>query len=208
MNLPIIILGAGGHAKVLIAALLAKSTNILGLTDPSGSIDTLLGIPIIGNDDAVLKYSPDKVRLVNGMGSINITTKRRELYETFKRSGYSFAEVIHPSAIVAQDVELSEGVQVMAGAIVQPGSKIGENSLVNTKAAIDHDCLIGSHVHIAPGVTLSGCVQVGDGVHMGVGTVVIQGIRIGKKCLIGAGSVVINDILDEQKVFGVPAKTR
>ena len=94
----------------------------------------------------------------------------------------------------------------MAGVVIQPGSRIGKNSIVNTKASVDHDCIIGDHVHISPGVTLSGGVTVGSTVHIGSGATIIQGMRIGDNCLVAAGAVVISPLLDSVTVAGVPAK--
>ncbi|HEX3032888.1 MAG TPA: NeuD/PglB/VioB family sugar acetyltransferase, partial [Bacillota bacterium] len=131
---------------------------------------------------------------------------RSKLFDKFKADGYSFASVIHPSAIIGYDVELGEGVQILAGAIIQPGSRVGANTIINTKASLDHDCIIGAQVHVAPGVTMSGNVRIADGVHIGTGAVLIQGISVGRNSLVGAGAVVIRDVTAESTVVGVPAK--
>ena len=163
-------------------------------------------LPIIGDDSAISAYSNDAVELVNGLGSVGDTALRASIYYKFKKLGYGFRQVIHPVAIIASDCILGEGVQVMAGAVVNTGTKIAENSIINTGAVVDHDCVIGSHVHIAPGATLSGGVQLGDGSHIGTGATVIQGISIGRNALVGAGAVVLKDVPPGAKVVGVPAK--
>lgn len=208
MAWPVIVLGAGGHAKVLIDILKLKAIDIIGITirNKQDMDDYFCGIKLLGTDDEVLHYPPEKVLLVNGIGSILSTLNRKELFIHLKNKGYHFETVIHPSAIISSDVILSEGVQIMAGAILQPGTVIGSNTIINTKASIDHDCHIGEHVHIAPGVTISGGVQVDNGVHIGTGAAIIQGIRIGTNSLIGAGAVVINNITDHVTALGVPAK--
>ena len=99
-----------------------------------------------------------------------------------------------------------EGVQLMAGAVIQPNVSIGENTLINTSASIDHDCQIGAHVHIAPGTVLSGNVCVQDETHIGTSATVIQNIKIGTKCTIGAGSVVVKNISDRTLAIGTPAR--
>ncbi|MHB1126568.1 MAG: acetyltransferase [Bacillota bacterium] len=208
MNLPVIILGAGGHAKVLIDALRKQSIPILGITEKhkKAQNEHIKDIEILGDDEVIFKYSPKNIRLVNGLGSVKTTLNRQLIFEYFKRKGYVFTSVIHPNSIIASDVLLLEGVQIMAGAIIQSGAKIGMNTILNTRASIDHDCIIGDHVHLAPGVVLSGGVTVGYGTHIGVGATVIQGITIGTNALISAGSLVIKDVMDESKVMGVPAK--
>lgn len=208
MSLPVIILGAGGHSKVLIEALLVSSVVITGIVDPNQMLvgAKILGIPVLGGDNVVDKVPPSQVQLVNGLGSVGLPIIRQQLYNRFKGLGYNFATVVHPSAVVATDVVLGEGTQVMAGAVIQPGCRIGINSIINTCASVDHDCIIGDHVHISPGVTLSGGVAVGACSHIGTGATVIQGISIGSGCLVAAGAVVTKDITDGAKVRGVPAR--
>jgi sugar O-acyltransferase (sialic acid O-acetyltransferase NeuD family) len=210
MNLPVIILGAGGHAKVLIDALKLRSVEIAGIVDPDQEKHgtSILGIPVIGDDDIVLKKAPGTIMLVNGIGSVKQPKLRKQLFDSFKSKGFTFASVLHPSAVVAPDVVLGEGCQVMACAVIQPGSRIGINVIVNTKASVDHDCIISDHVHISPGVTLSGGVTIGRMAHIGAGATVVQGMNIGDNCLVGAGAVVIEDVPAETQVFGVPAKNR
>lgn len=208
MSLPVIILGGGGHAKVLIEALRASSVAILGITDPDPAKvnAVIMSIAVLGDDAALTRHDPGQVRLVNGLGSVNVPRARTALFERCKNQGYSFAAVVHPAAVVASDALLGEGAQVMAGAVIQPGCRIGRNTIINTHATVDHDCLIGDHVHLAPGVILSGGVRVGDRVHVGTGTSILQGVQIGPDSLIGAGSLVLEDIAAGAKVVGRPAR--
>lgn len=208
MSDPIIILGAGGHAKVLIDALRLLSVEILGLTDadPGKRSQLLLDVPVIGSDEEIMKSPGGTIFLVNGVGSVCVNPRRRQLFEHFKSKGYRFACVVHPTAIIAIDVILSEGVQIMAGAVVQTGCHIGINAVINTGCIVDHDCHIGDHAHISPGATLSGGVRVGENAHVGTGATVIQGIQIGRNSLVAAGAVVIRDVPDGATVAGVPAK--
>lgn len=210
MNLPVLIVGGGGHAKVLVEALHLRSVTILGITDidPARFGTDVLGVRVIGNDDAAEAYTPESLRLVNGIGSVRMPEARAAMFEKFKRRGFTFTTVIHPSAVIAADVALGEGVQVMAGAVIQTGSRIGMNSIINTNASVDHDCIIGDHVHLSPGVTVSGGVRIDDVVHIGAGATVIQGVKIGKNSMVGAGSVVVHDVPDGAEFFGVPARKR
>jgi len=210
MKLPVIVVGAGGHAKVLIDALKLCSCEVIGIVDadPHKKGVHILGIPVIGNDEIVFSHNPDSVLLANGLGSVAKMSLRQRTFERFQLQGYHFTSVIHPSAVIASDVELAEGVQIMAGAVIQAGCKINANSIVNTRASVDHDCHIGAHVHIAPGVTLSGGVSVGDASHIGTGATVIQGVTIGKECLVAAGSVLLHDISEGITVMGVPARSK
>lgn len=208
MSLPVIVLGAGGHAKVLINALQLCSVQVLGITDPDSALvgQAVLGVPIIGTDDELQNYSAGEVLLVNGLGSVGLPLARRRLFDEYRKLGFAFATVIHPAAVVGADVEIGEGSQVMAGAVLQPGVCIGKNVIINTRASVDHDCQIGHHTHIAPGTTLSGDVHVGVGSHVGTGVSIVQGVRIGDGSLIGAGSVVLKDLPSGVKAYGCPAK--
>lgn len=206
MTQPVIVLGAGGHAGVLLACLELQGLKVIGLTDINPAAQEIRGVPVIGTDEAVLRYHPDRIRLVNGLGSTSLPLVRTMLFERMKREGYHFVSVIHPSAIIAADAAWGEGTQIMAGVIIQPGCRLGDNCILNTGTALDHDCRLGHHVHLAPRVTLSGGVKIGEGVHVGTGAVVIQGIEIGDSCLIGAGSVVIDKVPANTKVMGVPAR--
>lgn len=185
-----------------------RNEPILGLVDLDASrIGTeVLGHRVIGGDDAVLCHPAESLRLANGVGSVRSTAARRGVFLRFSMRGYRFVTVVHPAAVVATNAELGEGVQLMAGAIVQPGVRIGRDAIVNTGATVDHDCRIGDHVHIAPGATLSGDVEIGEGTHVGAGATVIQGVRIGASCVVGAGALVLRNVADGATVVGVPAR--
>lgn len=207
-EMPVILVGAGGHALVLLDALALSRTAVLGLvdTDPALAGRQVLGFAILGGDEVLRGYAPGTVRLVNAIASVGSMDRHRSVYERLRGAGYSFASVLHPSAIVSQHAVTAIGVQIMAGAVVQARARIGENAIVNTGATVDHDCSIGAHVHLAPGVTLSGSVQVGDETHVGAGATVIQGVRIGARSTVAAGAVVLSNVADGTTVAGVPAR--
>lgn len=193
---------------MLTDALRLQSVELLGVTDADiGKRGQLMfDVLVIGGDEEVMKYPAETIHLVNGVGSVRVNPRRRQLFEHFKSKGYRFASVVHPSAIIATDVVLSEGAQIMAGAVIQAGCHVGMNTVINTGSVVDHDCHLGDHVHISPGATLSGGVRVGENAHVGTGATVIQGIQIGRNSLVAAGAVVIRDVPDGATVAGVPAK--
>ncbi len=205
MNKPIIILGNGGHASVLTEILLLQNREILGFTAPEKQMN-YYGLKYLGTDEMIVTYNTEEVELILGLGTVHISTVRQSIFEEMKNQGYVFATCIHPKTVISATAILEVGVQIMAGSIIQPQVKIGENTIINTGVIIEHDCVIGSHVHIAPGVTLSGNVHIDDSSHIGVGSTIRQGVTVGKSTLIGAGAVVISNIGTNKKAFGVPAK--
>jgi sugar O-acyltransferase (sialic acid O-acetyltransferase NeuD family) len=190
-----VLIGGGGHARVLLDLLRALGHPVLGFVDADPASAHLPGTPCLGRDDDLAQqWPPSRVELVNALGSTRTTRTRRAAYERFAAAGYRFPSLVHPSAVLAPDVTLASGVQVMAGAIVQTGVRVAENSILNTGVLVDHDCDVGPHAHLAPGVTLSGSVLVGPSAHVGTGATVVQGVRLGSACLVGAGSVVVRDV--------------
>ena len=204
-HLPLIVVGGGGHAKVLISTLLLLKRKVLGFVDVKPSLPSILGVSQLGDDSTVRRYAHEDVRLVNGVGSVGCTEARRSVYNRLQQANYIFESVIHPAATVAPDVELGDGVQIMAGVVVQPGTRLGSNAIINTGARIDHDCVIESHAHIAPGAILCGHVHVGGGSHIGAGACIIQNVAIGARAVVGAGAVVLRNVPDEVTVVGIPA---
>lgn len=204
----LLLIGAGGHARVLLDALMLTGARVAGLldADPGLAGGKVLGYPILGGDEVLRQREPGWCALVNAIGSTKSMARRRALYLELSAQGHRFASVLHPAATVSRHAATEQGVQIMAGAVIQACARIGVNSIVNTGATVDHDCRIGAHVHVAPGATLSGDVHVGDETHVGCGATVIQGVRIGARCTVAAGAVVLRDVPDGSTVAGVPAR--
>ncbi len=205
----IILLGGGGHARVLIDLIrVCNEYDIAGILDQQIEKGTeVSGISVLGSDDMLSELFDKGIKdACIAVGSIKDNSKRRMLYEKVKQIGFSVPALIHPKAVIARDLQISEGVQITAGSVIQTGSSIGENTIINTCAVIDHDNKVGRHVHICPGAVVSGGCIIDDGAFIGAGATVIQGIRIGKNAIVAAGSVVIKDVPDNSTVIGVPAK--
>ena len=196
-NKPVIILGAGGHAKVVADILKLSSRDVLGFITPSLKFgEEFCGKKVLGNDEVINSYSPEDIELVNGIGSLPRKKLRWQLASRMRQQGYTFASVIHPNTIIAADVDLAEGVQIMAGVVIQAGTKTGIDSIINTGAIIDHDCKIAANCHLAPGVVCSGGVTIGRNTHLGTGTIVIEYRTVGCNCVVAAGTTVFRDIPD------------
>ena len=204
----IVIIGGGGHAKVVVDAIKCSGKfDIHGIIDPNLEKGvSVLGVPVLGSDDILAEIFKREVKCAFiGIGSIGDCCVRKKIYDNLKRIGFRLPVISHPKAVIAEDVELGEGTLVVAGAIINPGAKIGKNVIINTSSSVDHDCIIGDFAHIAPGATLNGRVNVGAETHIGTGANIIQSLNIGKRCIVGAGCTLRHDFLTEGQKYITPA---
>lgn len=202
---PFIIVGGGGHARVVASTLRELGENILGFTDPNSDASLGQELEHLGSDDVLANYASSDVNLTVGIGSSHDVTRRADLFDEVKNTDFICPPVVHPNAFVASEASIGIGSHVMAGAVIQAGTALAENVIVNTNATIDHDCEIGGHTHVAPGATVSGEVSLGAQVHVGTGASLIQGVHVGARSVVGAGAVVIEDVPPDSVVVGVPA---
>lgn len=204
----IVLMGSGGHARVLAATLRLLGLTISAVAGPAGMprLKVEAGEPPFVSDEAVLQMPPPDVLLVNGVGGAASMLARKQVHDRCRAAGLEFLTVVHPAAFIADDVILEAGAQIMAGAITQTGARIGHNAIVNTRAVVEHDCRIGDHSHVATGAVLAGDVRIGHASFIGAGAVVRQGIRIGDEALVAAGAVVVRDVPSGGRVAGVPAR--
>lgn len=201
----LVILGAGGHASVVLSLLRASGIEPLGVCDPllvRNSVSVWQGLPVLGDDSYLDTCNPSDTALALGVGMTVGSDLRSRIYRHWRNKGFTFPALCHPTAWVAEDAGIDDGAQIMAGAVVQPRCIIGENTIVNTRASVDHDCVISADVHVAPGAVICGSVRVGRGAFVGAGAVLIQGIVIGNNSVIGAGATVIRDVPDEVTTLG------
>lgn len=193
------LIGASGHAKVIIEILEGKMEIVIGgLQDMNPDIRSLLGYKVF--EELPEKFNSAKDSLIISIGNNAI---RKKLAESMD---YNYTNAIHYSANISKSAEIGKGVVIIAGASINASSKIGNHTIINTNASIDHDCVLEDFVHISPNVALAGNVEIGEGTHIGIGACVIQGIKIGKWCTIGAGAVIIKDIPDGATVVGNPGR--
>lgn len=207
MNKPVIVLGGGGHARVLLAMLRRLQVEVLGVVDPGLAIGgDCLGYPVLGGDEVILGFDSGAIELVNGIGSIpRDKGARARLFNAFSDRGYRFKSVVDADAWLAEGVAIANGTQVMAGVIIQAGTIIADNCIVNSGAIIEHDCRLAEHCHVAPGATVCGGVHLGEAVHVGAGSVITQGVQVGSHSVIGAGAVLTRDVGSRRIVY--PARS-
>lgn len=209
MHKPVAIIGAGGHAAVIADLLRKTNRQCIAIVDKVGSLEVndIHNAPVLSEESFLAKYSPNDVEVALGIGSLPHQNIRQEVFERFIHNGFTFPALIHPQSVVADNICFGDGVQVLAGAIIQANSKCADNVIVNTRASVDHHCHIQAHSHIAPGSVLCGNVSVGSGAFIGAGAVITQGISLGNGSVVGAGSVVVSDVKSNTTVKGVPARS-
>ena len=191
-----VILGGGGHGQVVLSIARELNITIAGVCDPllaQSNITKWHGIKVLGDDAVLSDFSTLEFGLINGVGSSNKNRSRLKLQKYWEKKGFEFEPLVHPRAWVAPCVDLAMGVQVMAGAIVQPGCVLGEGSIINTGATVDHDCNIGAYSHVAPGTTICGNVTIGSETFVGAGAIIVNGVIIADLSFVKAGSVIKND---------------
>ncbi|MCL9775533.1 acetyltransferase [Vibrio methylphosphonaticus] len=186
---PIVMIGGGGHASVLMEILLQQGREVLAVVSPEDISQRAVfsGITHLKDDDDVLSFPNDQVRLVNGVGMMPKSGLKRKINEYFLSLGYQFETVISSSALVSPYSKIEVGAQILPMSIVQTGVKIGPYCIVNTGALIEHDCNVGAYNHIAPRATLCGEVVTEENAYIGAGATVIQGLSIGQGSVVGSG---------------------
>ncbi len=203
----IVVIGGGGHAKVLVSLLKKTTFTLVGYTD-NHDLGPLLGIAYLG-DDRILPELIDKhghCQACIGLGKIDASQFRLDLQNRFEAIGISFPVIISPNAVVNEEVDIGKGTVVYDGVVVNSGTEIGRACILNTNCTVEHDCRLGHNVHIAPGVTLGGGVTIGNNTMIGSGATIIQYLSICEDCLIGAGSTVVSNITIPGTYVGSPAK--
>ena len=196
----IVIIGASGHGKVAAdIALKCGYTDIVFLDD-NISIKNCGRHSVVGSNDRVEDINGDVIVAIGNSAA------RRRIQESIEEE--RLAVLIHPDAVVAEDVTIGSGTVVMAGTVINHGSMIGRGCIINTCASVDHDCKLGDYVHVAVGAHLAGSVEVGDETWIGAGATVSNNIEICGRCMIGAGAVVVKDIEEAATYLGVPARQK
>jgi sugar O-acyltransferase (sialic acid O-acetyltransferase NeuD family) len=201
----IVILGAGGHARVLVDLVREgyRDRVIVGTVDDDPSADpSCLGVPLIGASDRLPELRADGIEeALLGVGAVTNNALRARLYRRLRDAGFHVPTLIHPRAAVEPSARMLPGCQIFAGAIVGSNVALGENVIVNSGTVVSHDCVIGSHAHITPGAILAGGVSVGENSVIGMGVTVYLGVRIGANVTIGNGVHIFRDVPDNASIM-------
>ena len=192
------IIGASGHGRVVADIAKLNGYDEIEFLDDDEKLTQCGSYPVVGKTDMALEIQND---IFIGIGNASIRKMFMEKY-----ADKSFVTLIHPDAVIAEDVKIGIGTVIMAGAVINSGAKIGNGVIINTCSSVDHDCVVDDYVHIAVGAHLCGTVSVGESTWIGAGATISNNVTVDSKCMIGAGAVVVNDIVEKGTYVGVPAR--
>lgn len=197
----LIIIGAGGHGKVVADIAMKCGYKRISFVDDN-TTGIYMEYPILGTCEVLQEYNDGETDFVLAVGNNKI---RQNLAE---RLDLPWTTLVHPSAQIGTHVCLGTDTVVMAGAIINPGTAVGKHCIINTHAVVEHDCHLSDYVHISPNAALGGTVHIGAGCHIGIGATVKNNVTICEDCVIGAGAVVVGDVPEPGTYVGVPAHRR
>ena len=199
MSESIILIGGGGHARVIIDCIRASGREIAGILDDALVIGTTIsGVPVLGKVADYTQHQNHDYVIAIGNNAV-----RREIA---KQANVRWATVIHPSAVVSSNARIGSGTVVMPCSVISAGAVTGEHCIINTGAVVEHDSILHNFVHISTRAALGGTVTVGECTHIGIGACVRNNIHICGNCTIGAGAVVVKDIAEPGTYVGIPAR--
>ena len=203
MSKKVVIIGAGGHAKVIADIIIKSGDEVVGFLDDNIEKDTIVidNYKVIGKTKDCLKLKEDKeLYFIIAIGNNFI---RKDISKTYNLNYYT---AIHPTAVIGMQVQIEKGTVIMANSCINSNTKIGKHCIINTGAIVEHDNIIEDYVHISPNATLCGTVTIREGTHIGAGSVIKNNVTITNNCIIGAGGVVVKNIEESGTYVGVPAK--
>jgi acetyltransferase EpsM len=201
----LIIVGAGGHAKVVLDIALANEITVLGFIDDHATIAPAPDYQLLGTvdmlEDLMIRHPGSKVFVAIGDNRV-----RRQIDRNLLESCEIAPPLIHPFGWISSSAQFGSGTVLMPGVVINAGARVGRHVILNTSCSVDHDCAIGDYAHVSPGAHLAGRVTIGEGCHIGTGASVIPGVRVGNWAVIGAGAVVTSDIPPRSVAVGIPAR--
>lgn len=200
-----LLIGAGGHARVCLEALLdGDSTAVVGALSRDGRGVRDLGVPVLGLDSQFEEIAL-RERVTTFCIAIGDNEHRKKICQMVTESGWALTHTVSRAATISRSAVVAPGSHFLAGSVVNAAAEIGVGVIVNTNASIDHDCKIGDYAHVAPGVAIGGDVTVGQSALIGIGSRVLSGLTIGAGATVAGGAVVVHDVPPGVTVVGSPA---
>lgn len=199
MGKKVVLIGGGGHAKVVMDIVEACGDQVVGVLDDALEKGTLIqGVPVLGKVAEAEGFEDCSFLIAIGNNEVR--------YRLAKQLDLPWYTAVHPTAVVSSKAQIGEGSVVMPKAVVNAGARIERHCIVNTAAVVEHDNHIADCGHISCGAVLTGTVRVGETVLIGAGAIVRNNVTICAGSTVGAGAVVTADITEKGTYVGVPAR--
>ena len=208
MKKDLLIIGSGGHARIVSEVALLSKYHVKGIIDlefKKEKKETINFIPVIGNLEKLNTFEKSKIDLFLAIGDCK---NRKKYYNILKKKGYNFINLFHPTSIISKTASIGNGVLINSGSIINSNATIKDNVIINTGSIIEHEVIISNHCHCGPGSIVSGRVTIEDTVFIGAGAKIINNIKISSNSVIGAGSVIIDNVPKNSVVVGIPGKIK
>lgn len=204
MNRPILLIGAGGHARACIDVVEQEARfSIAGVSGMPEEVGTrILGYPVVGTDAELPTLVSLHQHVLIAVGQIKSPKIRMHLFETISQMNGVFPTIVSPRAYVSPHAVLGAGTIVMHGAVINAGAVVGRNCIINNMALIEHDAHIADHCHVSTGAIINGGASIGCGTFVGSGTVVREGVTIGDGCVLGMGQRIVRDCPNDCYLIG------
>lgn len=203
----IVIIGAGGHARVLADVLTSRGLAPHGFVDPNVAVGSIIaGVTVLGDDSWLDEHRGSNLHVVVGIGSTGSLRARINMYDALQQKGLHVVGAVHASTIIGSECRIDQTAQVLPGCVVNNAATLGANVVLYSGVIVEHDCTINDHAYLSPRVTLCGGATVGTRSFIGAGATVLPGVTIGSDVIVGAGAVVNRDVPDGVTVMGIPAK--
>ncbi|MCI9361908.1 MAG: acetyltransferase [Hungatella sp.] len=202
----LVIVGAGGHGKVAADCAAQNRYKNIYFLDDDREVKSCGKYPVAGTVAEFRKFMDVDYSDTDFFVAIGNAAIRQKIHREIETAGGVMVTLIHPDAVISDDVRIGSGTVIMAGTVINTGAIIGAGCIVNTASSVDHDCHIGDFVHIAVGAHIAGTVGIGDRTWVGAGAIVSNNVHICGDCMIGAGAVVVSDIRISGTYVGIPAK--
>lgn len=202
----LVLIGGGGHCHACIDVIESgKEFSIIGIIDKREKVgQSVLGYPIIGDDEDLPKIVNEDITFLITVGHIKSSKIREKLFNLLEILNANIATVISHYAIVSKYSKIAKGTIIMHRAIIGPNTQIGQNCIINTNATIEHDTIIGNNVHVSTHCVINGNCHLKDGTFIGSNSTLFNGIKISENIIVGAGSLVSKNIVDSGIYFGNP----
>lgn len=200
MNKPVIIIGAGGHGKVIADIVICSGDVLLGFLDDDPAKTSHAGFPVLGRPSDAPNWQDSYFVIAVG----NAEERERIALNMPWAKWYS---AIHPTAVISgQGTVIGEGAMIGAGAVISPGVTVGDHCIINTGAIVEHDSVLEDYVHVSVKAATGGFCHIGKGSWVGIGATLNNGVSVCSGCMLGAGCVVLKDIDKPGVYVGVPIR--